>query len=246
MNKARFVFLAGFVFSGAWLSGCNYHDPTDIMAFYKPQQVFVTAEDYIILPPDEIVVYCSNVPEIHEQRETVRPDGKVSFEVVGEIEIAGKTPSQAAELIRERVSGLYNLAGDFPVEVRVFENRSKYYYVVGEVKNPGPQPCSGRDSLVHAVNLAVPEVTAWKQRIRVIRPAEEEGAKPEVFEYNLMRLLKQGDGRQNVLLQPGDVVYVQPTILAAIGKVVAELVYPIAQAASPALTVQRISVGAPQ
>ena len=224
--------------------GC-YQNPSDIEAFFKPQNVFVTSEDYIILPPDVIVTYCPSVQEIDGQQQTVRSDGKISFPVVGEIEIAGKTPTQAAVLIRERLGSLYDLLGDYPVEVRVLANRSKFFYVYGEVQRPGPQQVTGRDSLLHAVSQASPTVTAWVSRIRVIRPSEQEGEKPFVFIYNLNKLLYGGRGYQNVLLQPGDVVYVQPTVLASVGKFVGQLVQPVSQAAQPAFTIQRISVGTP-
>ena len=59
----------------------------------------------------------------------------------------------------------------------------------------------------------------------------------------MYRVLRKGDSQQNILLQPGDIVYVQPTILAAIGKVVAEIVAPIGQAMSPAIQAQQLSTG---
>jgi polysaccharide export outer membrane protein len=236
----RVTLLIAFVSMGA---GCNYHKASDILAFYKPHQVYVTASDYKIVPPDEIVVHCTKVPEIHEQRQQVRQDGKVSFEIVGEIEVAGKTPMEAAQLIHDRVKDFYNLVGDYPIEVRVVDSRSKYYFVYGEVGVPGPKRYNGHDTALFAINQASPRVTGWVDRIRIIRPAERKEDKPKVFEFDLNRVLRKGDSQQNILLQPGDLVYVQPTILAAIGRMIAEFVAPIGQAMSPAIQAQRLGTG---
>ncbi len=232
--------LTGLASLGA---GCNYHKASDIMAYYKPHQVYVTASDYKIVPPDEIVVHCTKVPEIHNQQQRVRQDGKVSFEIVGEIEVAGKTPTEASRLIYDRVKDFYNLSGDFPIEVRVVDSSSKYYFVYGEVGRPGPKRYTGHDTALFAINQAVPLVTAWLDRIRIIRPAEVKQDQPKVFEFDMKRVLRKGDSQQNILLQPGDFVYVQPTILAAIGRVLAEFLAPIGQALSPAVQYQRLGAG---
>ena len=51
-------------------AGCFSSRPEDIAAFLKPEQVNVTADKYILHPPDEIEVHCSKVPEIHLQSQT--------------------------------------------------------------------------------------------------------------------------------------------------------------------------------
>jgi len=70
------------------LTGCFSSNPKDIEAFLRPFKVDVSAENYILQPPDEIQVKCSTVPQIHDQRQVIRPDGKISFQELGEIEAA--------------------------------------------------------------------------------------------------------------------------------------------------------------
>ncbi|KPK35913.1 MAG: hypothetical protein AMJ65_16965, partial [Phycisphaerae bacterium SG8_4] len=207
------------------LAGCFSSNPEDIKAFMMPHKVDVTTDTYIMQPPDEIEVHCSNVPEIDLQRQQIRPDGKISFEAIGEIDAAGKTTAQVANILRAKVLELYQIEGNNPIDVRVAAFRSKRYYVFGQVAAPGPQVYSGRDTVMGAIALAGgPTVLAWVERIQVIRPSRDENVKAKIFEINFDRMAAHGEASGDVLLQEGDVIYVPPTILAAAAMKVEEVV----------------------
>ena len=213
------------------IAGCFSSNPADIQAFVKPNEVNVTAESYILEPPDEIEIHCTQVPEVHLQRQRIRPDGKVSFEGIGEIEAAGKTPSQVATLLKDKIAGLYQLTStDHPVDVRIAAYGSKVFYVMGQVLRSGPLNYTGRDSVLTALAATQPNSMAWKSRIQVIRPAATEDTDPRIFEMNLNKAMVHGDTSKDVLLQEGDIVYVPPTILASIGMVLEEFISPVARA----------------
>jgi protein involved in polysaccharide export with SLBB domain len=220
------------------LTGCFSSHAKDIEAFLRPRDVNVTTESYVLQPPDGIEIHSSNIPEIHLQRQRIRPDGKVSFEALGEIEVAGKTVEEVADVIKEKVAELYALPGDNPIDVRVFAYLSKVYYVLGQVANPGPKDYTGRDTLLTALAEAQPTPLAWEERIQVIRPSEDKSVKPKIFEVNFDRMIAHGDTSKNVLLQDGDIIYVPPTILAAAAMVLEELIRPIARAFSGAYMMQ--------
>ena len=190
----------------------------------------MTSEDYILQPPDEVEIHCSQVPEVHLQRQYIRPDGKISFEALGEIEVAGKTPSQVASLIQKEVGKLYTLPGNYPVDVRISIFISKRFYVLGQVLQPGPRNYTGRDSLLTALALAQPSPTAWEQRVQVIRPSNQMEISPKIFEVNYAKMIAQGDTSKDVLLEEGDIVYVPPTIPATIAMTIEEFLTPIARA----------------
>lgn len=214
------------------LTGCFSSNPKDIEAFVKPYEVNVTTKSYILQPPDEIEIHCSKVPEIHLQSQQIRPDGKVSFEALGEIEAAGKTPKQLAENIHEKVLSLYALTGDNPIDVRVVAYQSKMYYILGQVNWPGPKVYTGRDNVLSAIVEARPNPMAWLERIQVIRPSGDKEIPPKIFEINLDRMIVHGDTSKNVLLQEGDIVYVPPTIMGGIALKIEEFVRPIGRAFS--------------
>jgi len=214
------------------IGGCFSSNPADIAAFDKPAEVVVTAEKYILQPPDEVEILCSKVPEIHEQSQQIRPDGKISFEGLGEIEAAGKTPKELEQLIYEKAMILYTLTGQEPISVRVVVYRSSIYYVLGQVYLPGAKLYTGRESVLTALADAKPNPMAWVERIQVIRPSSEKGVKPKIFEINFDRMIAHGDTSKNVLLEAGDIVYVPPTILGAIALKIEEFVRPIGRAFS--------------
>lgn len=233
MIHIRILKMAILLLIAISMTGCFSSHPDDIEAFLMPKDVIVTAKEYPLTPPDEIQVFCSRVPEIHEQIQQIRPDGKVSFEALGEIDVAGKTPSEVASILRVKVLELYQIEGDNPIDVRVAAFRSKRYFVLGQVAAPGPQVYSGRDTVLSALALAgSPTVLAWVERIQVIRPSSDENVRPKIFEVNYDRMSAHGDATKDVLLQEGDIIYVPPTILAAAAMKIEEFIRPIARAFS--------------
>ena len=54
------------------LTGCFYSNPKDIKAFLRPEQAEIAAQNYILRPPDEIVIHCSVIPELHLQQQLAR------------------------------------------------------------------------------------------------------------------------------------------------------------------------------
>ena len=239
MKKQNLLLIAAVALMGLMICGCESdYDPADISAFTKPYEVFVNMDNYVIQPPDELTIICSKVPEIHEATQNVRPDGKISFEALGEMDVAGKTIAEVAAMVKEKVMTLYALAGDYPVDVQISQFASKYYFVTGQVNFPGPKLVTGRDTALSALILSQPNVLAWHQKIRVIRPSHDPEVAAKIFELDLEQVYDWGDISQDVLLQEGDVVYVRPTILASIGMVIEEFVRPIGRAFSTVNVVQ--------
>jgi polysaccharide export outer membrane protein len=221
------------------LTGCFSSNPADIESFLRPDKVDVTAENYVLQPPDEVEVHCSRVPEIDKQRQRIRPDGKISFETLGEMEAAGRTPTQLANILRGKVLELYKLEGEKPIDIRIVAYQSKVFYVLGQVMSPGPKIYTGRDMALTAIAHARLNPMAWKERIQVIRPSRDENVKPKIFEVNFDRMEAHGEISKDVLLQEGDIIYVPPTVIGWVSLRLEELIRPIARAFSGAYYMQQ-------
>ncbi len=241
--KIKYALLCILVtFSAVMLTGCG-PSANDVEAFLKPYEVSTTLASYVLQPPDNITIKCSKVPQIDNSVQTIRPDGKISLEMLGEFDAAGKTPTQLAADITEQVKTLYALTGDYPIDVQVTKPLSKVCYVFGEVGRPGPIPYTGRISVLQALAQTMPQVTAWKSEIVIVRPdsqpvIDEKTGKPtytarKMLKINLDDIVKKGDGSRDVLLQEGDIVWVPPTPLASVSYVLAEFVRPIGLALQP-------------
>ncbi|MCU0914622.1 MAG: polysaccharide biosynthesis/export family protein [Planctomycetes bacterium] len=238
MDHSKMLGMAATLACLTLLTGCFDSNPEHIQAWTKPFETNVTTDRYIVQPPDELELRCAQVPEVNMQRQRVRPDGKISFEILGEFEVAGKTPEEVATAVGQRIKELYTLPGDHAVDVRVTAFNSHVYYVVGQLSRPGPRIYTGRDQLLTAIAEGQPSPLAWQKRIQVIRPAPQEGTEPYHFEINYKRMTQKGDTTKDVLLQEGDIVYVPPTVLAAIGMVLEEFISPVARAFYGAYLVQ--------
>jgi protein involved in polysaccharide export with SLBB domain len=227
----RWVLAIALLGPALGIMGCYASNPRNIMAFKKPYEVEVTALHYILQPPDEIEIHCARAPEIDKQRQRIRPDGKVSFEAIGEIEVAGKTCAQVAALLEGRIAGLYTLPGDKAIDVRVVAFQSQYYYVLGQVFTPGRKPFSGRDTVLSALADARLNPMAWGDRVQVIRPSSDpNNPDPKIFEMSYGKMVVYGDLKKNVLLQQGDIVWVPPTVLGWFSLKLEEVLTPITRA----------------
>ena len=118
-NSIKMIALLILLLASLALAGCFSSKARYIKAFVKPYQADVTAKNYVLQPPDEIEVHCSRVPEVHLQTQRIRPDGKISFESIGEIQAAGKTTTQLAEILRTKIKELYTLPNEKAVQVRI-------------------------------------------------------------------------------------------------------------------------------
>lgn len=225
------------------VSGCFSSNPKDIKAFKRPYEAELTSNNFILQPPDEVEIRASRIPELDEQTHIIRPDGKISLESVGEVHAAGRTPQELAENIRQKILNLYSLPNDHPVSVKVIANKSKVFYVLGEVYLSGPKPFTGRDTVLRAVAKSRLTPLAWKERIQVIRPAIKPEDRPHIFEVNFDRMVAHGDLKKNVLLEEGDIVYVPPTVLAGVALKIEEFVRPLGRAFSTVNIVEGNATG---
>lgn len=207
--------------------GCYNCQNKNVDTFKKPHEVDVTVDEYRLQPADEITINSTRVPELHGQAQVIRPDGKVSYELVGDVSVAGKTPDEVAEILSEKITQIYKIRDKHPVNVQVSGLASKLYYIIGNVRDPGAKIFTGRETVMSAIAKAVPTHTAWEERIRLVRPSTGKDVKAQICKVDFHKMIKYGDMRKNVLLEEGDVIYVPPTILAAIGLTVSELVTPI-------------------
>ena len=221
------------------LGGCYSSNPEDISAFMKPQEAETSTDSYILQPPDEVLVSCSEFPSIDNQRQTIRPDGKISLEDIGEIQAAGITPEQLAEEIRLKVIQLYQFKTENPVNVTISVFRSKFYYVLGQVYSSGPKLYTGRDTVSRAISRARPNLLARLKHVQVIKPSSDKNVKPAVFELNYDRLMAHGDNTKDVLLRDGDIIYIPPTIFGWLAMKADEFVSPIERAFTGVYTIRR-------
>jgi len=131
----------------------------------------------------------------------VRPDGKITLPLIGDVPAAGLT---SIELRDQIAAALKEYVTNPVVTVIVVETVPPVVYVMGEVTNPGSIPMHGPMSVLQALAMArgFREFANTKD-IRVLRHTPR-GIQTISFNY---KAAVKGDGNP-VLLQPGDTVIV--------------------------------------
>ncbi|HEV2116096.1 MAG TPA: polysaccharide biosynthesis/export family protein [Terriglobales bacterium] len=159
--------------------------------------------DYVIGSDDVLAVNVWREDEISREV-PVRPDGKVSLPLIGDVEASGLTPSQLQRSIHDRLAVyLVNPA----VTVMVKEARSHRFNVVGEVEHPGSfvlgQPLTVLDALALAGGF---RDFAKTSGIYVLR--QHADGSHQRFPFNYKLVISGRSLGQNIHLQPGDTVVV--------------------------------------
>jgi polysaccharide export outer membrane protein len=165
------------------------------------------AESYIIGPLDEITIFVWRNAELgaHVQ---VRPDGRITTPLISEMVAAGKTPAQLSDDIRQ---ALVPYITDPLVSVMVDRPQGTFAQqvrIVGATARPAAIPYRANMTLLDAM-IAVGGLSEFAagDRARLVRVDRESGRQQE-YDLRIASLLRRGDVRANVRLQPGDVIII--------------------------------------
>ena len=177
---------------------------------------------YRVGPPDQLKISILPDPVI-EREVVVRPDGMISVDLVGDVPAAGRTTEEIARDVETRIA---RFKRDARVTVALAAALSSEVTVLGEVGHPATFPLSRQTRVVEAIGTVSGTTTFAKvDDIRLIRAAE---GKASVYRVNLSAIQK-GDMRTNYVLQGGDLVYVPPGRMAAIGYAIQAVLFPFQQ-----------------
>ncbi len=158
--------------------------------------------DYLIGPGDvlEIAVWKD---EALTKSPVVRPDGKISFPLIGELVAEGKT---VAQLKKEIESSLSRYVPDADLHVNVQQVNSMIVYIIGKVNNPGRQLLNSQVNVLQLLATAGGlNPFAKRSSIKVFR---QEGAKTRIIDFDYDDVVEGKHLEQNILLVRGDVVVV--------------------------------------
>lgn len=157
---------------------------------------------YVIGPEDMINVAVWKEPDF-SSTVPVRPDGKISLPLLGDIEAAGRTPS---ELAQDLTGKLKKYIDDPHVTVVVTAINSKRVYILGEVNHPGAMNMTPKMTVLQAISAAG-GVTPYANTKKISILRTEEG-KQTKFMFNYKEVVNGNDPQQNILLKSGDTIVV--------------------------------------
>ena len=164
-------------------------------------------EEYIIGPLDQLNIFVWRNPELSTKVQ-VRPDGRITTPLISDMPAVGKTPRMLAddmkialgEYIKDPIVSVIveNFSGTFSQQVRI----------IGATAKPASIPYRANMTLLDAM-IAVGGLSEFAagNRAKLVRYDRNTGKQVE-YNIKLSTLLKDGDSRANVRLEPGDVIII--------------------------------------
>ena len=164
-------------------------------------------EGFVLGPEDVIEVVVWKNPDLSRQV-VIRPDGKISLALIGDVMASGLTADQLAKNLAEK----YKAVKENPsVSVNVIEVNSYYVFMVGEVIKPGKLPLKSYTTILQALSLAEGFTQfASRNDMQVVRIIKgENGDYKEIrIPLRYSDLIAEDGGVYNLTLQSGDTVVV--------------------------------------
>ena len=195
--------------------------------YYAEAQTYISGNKYTLGPDDEVAVVVMRHPEVSGQY-TINKEGKIQYEFVGDVMLAGLTKDQAIDILSQKLS-TYIIKPD--ISIKIIGYNSKTVYVVGEVATPGRVPMHGDTITVREALLAagLPLITAATNRSSLFTPSAS--GKVTIKKVNVEALLYKGDLRENYVMNPGDCLYVPATFLAKTMRAISPVTQPVSEIA---------------
>jgi polysaccharide export outer membrane protein len=193
------IWLAALTF----LAGCANVGPTASApaAGANPQG---TAE-YIIGPGDGLDIFVWHNPDLTRTM-PVRPDGRIAMPLVGDIVAVGKTPAALAAEVQDKLMPYIRdpLVTVIPTQfVGLF---TKQIRVIGEASQPKALPFRSAMTALDVL-IEVGGLTKFADGDRAVLVRQVNG-KQESYRVKLDSLIRDGDIKQNVDMQPGDILII--------------------------------------
>ncbi len=159
----------------------------------------VDPNKYVLGPED--IIYIKTWREVDfTQICAIRPDGKITIPLVGDVQAAGLTPLALTADLKEKI-GKYVNTPDTTVSVQ--DVRSKKYYIDGEVGRPGAYPLVTPIRVLEALSMAGGfKEFADQKHILILRGTQ-------TFKFNYREVIKGKKTDQDIYLQNGDHIIIR-------------------------------------
>jgi protein involved in polysaccharide export with SLBB domain len=194
-------------------------------------KAFGTNSDRYLLGIGERVSIKSFYHDKLNEDVVIRPDGKISMQLAGEVQAAGVSPNQLAATIAERLRSFLD-APDVSVIVRDFrrpelsvivrESAAQRIFVGGEVKQSGVLLLHGGLGLL-AATVQAGGVLDSARLEDVVLLRHDSASEPTIYSINLKSIL-QGE-TMDLALRPMDVVYVPKSAAADAAATIRQRIY---------------------
>jgi protein involved in polysaccharide export with SLBB domain len=197
--------------------GCAFKAPPG-RASAEMSAMVVDRQPYRIRVGDQLDVRFYKTPELNLEKEPVRNDGKISLDLVGDVQAAGLGPDQLAESLRQA----YSRELEDPRIAVIVREFGGQVFVGGEVGKPAAlKYVEGMTALQAIQSVGGFNDKASYENVILMRRTTE---KYEGYRLFLKQALNGDDFIQDVALQPNDVVFVPKSRIANVNLLVEQYI----------------------
>jgi len=183
------------------------------MVHPETQADLQTEQEYRIRIGDQMSIKFFYNPGLNEQV-TVRPDGRISLQLVHEVVAVGLTPAELTDFLTAKYATEIK---DPEIAVIIRSFSAQKVFVGGEVNKPGLLDLLTSMTVLQSISLAEGfKDTARIKEILVIRRKADN--KTQILPINLDDVIKGIDNRQDIILLPYDIVYVPRSKIANVNQ----------------------------
>jgi polysaccharide biosynthesis/export protein len=167
----------------------------------QPPQPPAMSDEYRLGPGDKLRIEVYKDPQL-SQSVQIRPDGKITLPLVGDVDASGRTPLELRDLLTNALKEYMN---NPTVTVIVVEAVASQVFVMGEVSHPGSMQLHGPTTILQAIAMAGGfKEFANTKNIKVLRPNPNGSQQQLSFNY---KDVLNGDAKP-FYLKSGDTVIV--------------------------------------
>ena len=159
-------------------------------------------ETYLVGLGDILEVQVWNEPELSRTM-SVRLDGVISLPLIGDVVVVGKSIPDLTKLLEKKFA---DLVAEPTVTVILVESRSRRYYLIGQVGQPGEYSLDYPISVLQAIARAG-GFTEWAKKDEVV-VFRRHGDKEQMLEFDYDSFVKGRNLKQNVVVEGGDTIVV--------------------------------------
>ncbi len=164
----------------------------------------IVTTDYFIGPEDVLEITVWKSPDLSKIVQ-VRPDGRISLPLIGDVTAVGHTSVQLTEAISNRLKAYVENPA---VSIVVKEVNSYAIFVLGEVSKPGRYPLKSKTTLLQAVTLASGFTPVASRNKIVIFRFPKDGEPLIKIKASFDDIVLRDGTDQNIELKPGDTIVV--------------------------------------
>ena len=177
---------------------------TNVQEQATEKSSLIVTQDYIIGPEDVLEITVWKNADLSKTVQ-VRPDGKLSLPLVGDVSAVGRSAGQLTQDIADRLKAYME---NPTVSILVREVNSYAIFVLGEVVRPGKYPLKSKTTLLQAITLAQGfTAVAARNKIVIFRLGKDADGLTKIKASYDDIVLRDGT-KQNIELKPGDQIVV--------------------------------------